>query len=55
MLNDSPGLQNPGESSVAQTLNKLVYFGPTGQIVSYKRYKQTVIKQAVALATFGTV
>ena len=55
MLNDSPGLQNPDESSAAQTLNKLVLIGLKGQIVSYKRYKKTVIKQAVALATFGTV
>jgi hypothetical protein len=55
MLNDSSGPRNPGESSVAQTLNKLVYLGSKGQTVSYKRYKKTVIKQAVALATFGTV
>ena len=55
MLNDSPGSRNPGESSAAQTLNKLVFIGSKGQIVSYKKYKKTVIKQAVALATFGTV
>ena len=55
MLNDSPVLQNPGESLVAQTLNKLVFIGSKAQTVSYKRYKKTVIKQAVALATFGTV
>ena len=55
MLNDSLGSRNPGESSVAQTLHKLVFIGSKGQTVSYKRYKKTVIKQAVALATFGTV
>ena len=55
MTKDLPGSKNPGESLVAQTLNKLVYFGPKCQTVSYKRYKKTVIKQAVALATFGTV
>jgi hypothetical protein len=55
MLNDSAGLQNPAESSAAQTLDKLVYFGLKGQTVSYKRYKKAVIKHAVALATFGTV
>ena len=55
MLNDSMGRQNPGESSAAQTLNKLVYFGSKGQTVSYKRYKKTVIKYAVVFATFGTV
>ncbi len=55
MLNDSPGPQNPGESSAAQTLNKLVFIGSKVQTVSYKKYKKTVIKQAVALANFGTV
>ena len=55
MLSGSAGLQNPGESSVAQKLNKLVFIGSKGQTVSYKRYKKTVIKQAVALATFGAV
>ena len=55
MLKDSSGKQNPDESSIVQTLSKLVFIGPKGQTVSYKRYKMTVIKQAVALATFGTV
>ncbi len=55
MLNDSLGPKNPGESLVAQTLNKLVFIGLKGQTVSYKRYKKTVINKAVALATFGTV
>ena len=55
MMKDSLEPQNPSESSVAQTPNKLVFIGLKGQIISYKRYKKAVIKQAVALATFGSV
>ena len=55
MVNDSPEPQNPGEFSLAQTLNKLVYFGSKHQVVNYKKYKTAVIEQSVALAIFGTV
>ncbi len=54
MLNDLSGGEIPGESSAAQTLDKLVYLSLKAQTVSYKRYKKTVIKQSVAPATFGT-
>ena len=39
MLNDSLGLQNPGESLVAQMLDKLVFIRLKHQTVSYKRHK----------------
>jgi len=39
MLNDSPGLQNPGEFLVAQTVDKLVFIRLKHQTISYKRYK----------------
>ena len=39
MLNDSSGLQNLGESLVAQMLNKLVFIRLKHQIASYKRHK----------------
>ena len=39
MLNDSLGLQNLGESLVAQMLDKLVFIRLKHQTVSYKKYK----------------
>lgn len=55
MLNDSLGSEIPGEFSVAQTVNKLVFGRTKPQTISCKKYKRTVIKQAVAPATFGPV